>query len=118
MLREFPEPLFCGFVDSNSMLILRSDGSVFSRGLFALMTEICILKPNHISGASNAKSKENMGRKDEGQTAPPCFTQHPRGSILDGFKGFSCDLSIGQIPGTFISGFAYHGLDVLHKRNR
>lgn len=29
-------------------------------------------------------------------------------SILIGFKGFSCDLSIGQIPGTFISAFAYH----------
>ena len=40
---------------------LHSDRSVFSRGLFALETGICILKPNHISGASNAKSKENMG---------------------------------------------------------
>jgi hypothetical protein len=48
----------------------------------------------------------------------PSFTQHPRRSILDGFKGFSCDLSIGQIPGTLISGFAYHGLDVLHQKEQ
>jgi hypothetical protein len=58
---SFQTFFFYGVGDSNSILILNSDGSVFSRGLFALKTGICILKPNHISGASNAKSKENMG---------------------------------------------------------
>ena len=46
------------------------------------------------------------------------FTQHPRRSILEGFKAFSCDLSTGQIPGPFISGYAYHGLDVLHQKEQ
>jgi hypothetical protein len=49
---------------------MHSDRSVFSRGLFALKTGIGILKPNQMTGVSYAKSKENMGRKDEGKTAP------------------------------------------------
>ena len=37
---------------------------------------------------------------------------------MKGFEGFSYDLSIGPIPETFISGFAYHGLDVLYQKEQ
>jgi hypothetical protein len=69
-LREFPVPIFCGSEIRTRFGFMHSDRSVFSRGLFALKTGIGILKPNQMTGVSYAKSKENMGRKDEGKTAP------------------------------------------------
>jgi len=58
---SFQYPFFVGSEIRIRVRFLHSDGSVYSRGLFALKTGIGILKPNQITGASYAKSKENMG---------------------------------------------------------
>ena len=61
MLREFSEPLFCGVVDSNSMLIFALRWISVFPGIICTKDWNLHTEAEPHSGASNAKSKENMG---------------------------------------------------------